>query len=131
MKRVYVDTSAVVAIQFGETARPRVLSVLKSHDEVVSTSLLCAEMLASLRREGLPLGCADPVLRRIARFAPPDDLRAECEEALGTGSLRGADLWHVATALRLAGRYRKSLTFCTLDKDQRAVAVRLGFPVAP
>jgi predicted nucleic acid-binding protein len=131
VKRACVDTSALVAVQFGEPQRPRVLAVLRSHDELVSTSLLGAEMLATLRRANLPVAVADQLLSRIERLAPPDDLRAECEQALAVGSLRGTDLWHVATALRLAGRFRKRLTFCTLDDAQRAVAAGLGFPVAP
>lgn len=131
MKRAYVDTSALVAIQFGEPERPRVLAVLRSHDELISSALVVAEMLATLRRAALPLASADQLLARIDRLAPPDDLRTECEQALLVGSLRGADLWHVATALRLAGKQKKRLTFCTLDKAQRGVAAGLGFPVAP
>lgn len=131
MRRAYVDTSALVSVQFGEPGAPRVLAVLRSHDELISTSLLMAEMLATLCRADLPLSSADRLLKRIARIAPPDDLRAECEEALAAGSLRGGDLLHVATALRLAGRHRKGLTFCTLDSAQGGVAARLGFPVAP
>jgi predicted nucleic acid-binding protein len=131
LKRVYVDSSAIVAVQFGETERSRILAVMRAHDEVVSTTLLTAEMLATLARASLPLSSADRLLARVARFAPPDDLRAECERALAVGSLRGADLWHVASALRLAGRHVKRLRFCTLDLAQRAVAAGLGFPVAP
>ncbi|HEY3360196.1 MAG TPA: PIN domain-containing protein [Polyangia bacterium] len=131
MKRAYVDTSALIAVQFGEPARPRVLAVLRSHDELVSTSLFGAEMLAALGRAALPLQAADRLLGRLARFIPPDDLRGECEQALAAGALRGADLWHVAAALRLAGRHRKRLTFCTLDQTQRGVAAALGFPVRP
>jgi predicted nucleic acid-binding protein len=131
VKRAYVDTSAVVAVQFGEPARPRVLAVMRAHEELVSVSFFVAEMLAALRRAALPLEAADQLLGRLARFVPPDDLRAECEQALAVGPLRGADLWHVAAALRLAGRHRKRLTFCTLDTAQRAVAAKLGFPVAP
>ncbi|MFI5297949.1 MAG: PIN domain-containing protein [Polyangiales bacterium] len=131
MKRAYVDTSALVAVQFGELDRPRVLKVLRAHDALVSTSLVVAEMLATLRRANLPVGSAGPLLKRIERLALPDDLRDECEQALAVGALRGADLWHVATALRLAGKHRKRLTFCSLDQAQRGVAAGLGFPVAP
>lgn len=131
LKRAYIDTSALVAVQFGEAERSRILAVMRSHDELVSSSLLCAEMLATLRRANLPIASADQLLGRVAQLAPPDDLRIECEQALAVGSLRGADLWHVASALRLAGRHRKRLTFCTLDDAQRAVAAGLGFPVAP
>ena len=131
MKRLYIDTSALVAVQFGEPARARVLAVMRSHDQVISTSLVSAEMLAALRRADLPLTSADRLLERVARLAPPDDMRAKCEQALAQGSLRGADLWHVASALRLAGKHRKRLPFCTLDAGQRAVAAALGFPVTP
>ena len=131
MRRAYVDTSALVAVQFGEPERSHVLAVLRAHDELVSTSFFVAEMLAALRRAAVPLHAADRLLGRLARFVPPDELRGECEQALAAGALRGADLWHVAAALRLAGRHRKRLTFCTLDKAQRAVAAALGFPVAP
>lgn len=131
MKRAYFDTSALVAVQFGEPERANVLAVLRSHGERVSTSLVVAEMLATLRRANLPVTCADNLLERIERFVPPDELRVECEQALSAGSLRGADLWHVAAALRLAGGHRKRLTFCTLDNRQRLVAATLGFPVAP
>jgi predicted nucleic acid-binding protein len=131
VKRAYVDTSALVAVHFGEPQRPRVLAVLRAHEALISTSLLTAEMLATLRRANLPVASADLLLGRIERFAAPDDLRAECEQALAVGALRGADLWHVAGALRLAGRYRKRLTFCSLDVEQRRVAAGLGFPIAP
>jgi predicted nucleic acid-binding protein len=131
MKRAYIDTSALVAVQFGEPERPRVLAVMRAHDELVSTTLISAEMLATLRRASLPVTSADQLLRRIERLAPADDLRAECEQALAVGALRGADLWHVATALRLAGKHKKRLTFCSLDNAQRSVAGGLGFPVAP
>ena len=41
---------------------------------------------------------------------------------------RGADLWHIATALYLA-REPGAISFVTLNERQRAVAVALGFQV--
>ena len=42
------------------------------------------------------------------------------------GQLRGADLWHVATALYVAGEADR-LCFVTLDQRQRDAAAALGF----
>ena len=46
---------------------------------------------------------------------------------LSAGYLRGADLWHLASALYLAGNPR-NLPFITLDERQEVVARKLGFP---
>jgi hypothetical protein len=49
-------------------------------------------------------------------------------EAVDVGRLRGADLWHVACALFVAGSARGDLAFLSRDAAQRTVAKRLGFP---
>jgi hypothetical protein len=48
--------------------------------------------------------------------------------SLGLGRLRGADLWHVACALFVAGSRPGDLAFLSRDAAQRMVARRLGFP---
>jgi len=45
---------------------------------------------------------------------------------LEVGYLRGADLWHLATALYIT-EDPAQITFMTLDKSQQAVASKLGF----
>lgn len=50
------------------------------------------------------------------------------KRVLGTGYVRGADCWHLATAIYLAGDPAK-LTFLTLDDQQRTVAESLGFQI--
>ena len=47
---------------------------------------------------------------------------------LEAGYLRGAELWHVATALYVAVR-PEDLPLATLDARQGEVAEALGFPV--
>jgi predicted nucleic acid-binding protein len=132
MKRAYVDTSALVAVHFGEPAAARVVRSLRGHEQLLSATFVVAEVLSALARERRPLGEADRVLRRLSLFSPEGPLRAECEEALSIAPLRGADLWHVAAALALAGkRGRKALTFCSLDVAQGDVARALGFAVTP
>ena len=46
---------------------------------------------------------------------------------LNAGYLRGADLWHVATALYVTPEPGE-ISFITLDRRQRNVAMALGFP---
>ena len=59
---------------------------------------------------------------------PSRSLEGEIRQALDVGRLRGADLWHVACALFVAGSARSDLAFLSRDAAQRTVAKRLGFP---
>ncbi len=63
------------------------------------------------------------------RWILPDrPLSAEIGTVVAAGSIRGADLWHVACALYVA-ESPDELTFLTLDERQRTVAKALGFNV--
>ena len=57
---------------------------------------------------------------------PPRTLGPEITRVLEAGYVRGADCWHLATALYLAPD-PSELTFITLDERQGAVAKALGF----
>lgn len=130
MKRGYIDTSVLVALHFGQGESRRAARILRSLDQAFSVSLLIPELLAALKREGRPLHEADGLLSRISIFSPAEALRVECEEALSAGPLRGADLWHVAAALAIAGpKRRKDLLFATFDEQQKKVAEKLRFTV--
>ncbi len=128
MKRGYIDTSVLVALHFGQGEARRAARILRGLDQAISVTLVVPEILASLKREGRPLHEADRLLARISLFSPGEVLRAECEEALAKGPLRGADLWHVAAALAIAGpKRRRDLLFASFDERQRDVAGALGF----
>jgi hypothetical protein len=58
---------------------------------------------------------------------PDRSLEPEVVRALAAGRLRGADLWHVACALFVAGDRTADLVFSTADQEQRRVARALGF----
>jgi hypothetical protein len=125
MNVAFVDTSCLVAIAFGEAGGAALGRRLESLDRVFASNLLEAELRSAFVREGLP---ADhPMLDRITWVLPDRPLGREITTVLGSGYLRGADLWHVATALFLAGSPRE-LPFLTLDENRAAVARRLGFP---
>lgn len=124
MKVAYVDTSWLLAIAFREPGFRRRFEALARYDVVASTNLLEAEFRAALRREELESGHA--LLEQISWVLPPRPLGAELERILVERYLRGADLWHVATALFLADDPAE-IDFLTLDEAQAEVASALGF----
>lgn len=81
-------------------------------------------MHAAFVREDLPPDQA--ILEPISWIVPDRPLHAEVSAVLAAGYVRGADCWHLATALYLA-RQAGDITFLTLDERQGAVARALGF----
>lgn len=124
MKIAYVDTSCLVAVALGERGAAAVERRLARFDRLVSSILLEAELRAALRREGVE--GASRVLSSITWLLPDRPLSAEIAAVLEAGYVRGADCWHLATALYLAPE-PSELSFMTLDERQRDVAALLGF----
>ena len=126
MKAAYVDTSCLVAIAFGESEAAQVASRLREHDVLLSSNLLGAELRATLVREAAEV---DEALFSWIKWVLPDrPLSVEIIRVLRAGYLRGADLWHLATAMYVTPEPR-DLTFLTLDRRQEEVAEELGFKV--
>jgi predicted nucleic acid-binding protein len=124
----YLDTSFFVAIVLGEPGAARLRRVLAAHDRVLTSDLLVAETLCAARREGIDIDLLRPAMSALTLVLPARSLEQEMREALEVGRLRGADLWHVACALFVAGTARSELAFLSRDAAQRTVAKRLGFP---
>lgn len=124
MSVAYVDASAIVALAFGEDGAAALVERLAGHSRLVSSNLLEAELRAACRREGQPLPAH--LLDRIGWIHADRPLSAEMKAALVVGHLRGADLWHVATALYAAPEPR-AVSFVTMDRRQARVAAGLGF----
>ena len=126
MKAAYVDTSCLVAIAFGESEATEVASRLREHDVLLSSNLLEAELRATLVCEAAEV---DEALFSWIKWVLPDrPLSVEIIRVLRAGYLRGADLWHLATAMYVTPEPR-DLTFLTLDRRQEEVAEELGFKV--
>lgn len=119
-----MDTSALVAIVFGEAGATALGRRLKAFDELVSSNLLEAELFASLARERVAPPASLPV--GLSWILPDRPLHDEIERVLAAGYVRGADCWHLATALYLA-EDPASISFVTADDRQRRVALALGF----
>jgi predicted nucleic acid-binding protein len=123
----YLDTSCLVALAFDEPEARRVRAALEEQSQLLSSGLLEAELLSTLALEGVS---ADPhFLGAIGWVLPDRPLGPEIRRALAHGYAKGADLWHLATALYVA-EDPSELTFLTLDPDQRQIALALGFRVA-
>ena len=124
MSVAYVDTSAIVAIAFAEEGWETVAGSLTAHSRLVSSNLLEAEVRAACQREDRPVPAH--LLARISWVLTHRPLSREMETALDAGTLRGADLWHVATALYAAPK-PGAISFVTLDRRQAEVVAALGF----
>ncbi len=120
----YVDTSWIIAIALKERGYAALKRRLEEFTNVYSANFLEAELLATLKNERVALDSV--ILERVGWVVPVRALRREIETVLAAGFVRGADCWHLASALYAADR-PSDFTFLTLDKKQLAIAKALGF----
>lgn len=120
----YVDASVVVAIALGEPTAAAARRRLGEFTVLASSPLLEAELRAVLRRSSVAFD--HELVDRIEWVLPPGSLSTEIARVLDVGYVRGADCYHLASALFRAAT-PSALTFLTLDTRQRAVAKALGF----
>lgn len=124
MKVGYVDTSCLVALALAEPAAAKVQRRLSGFDELHASNLLEAELNSVMLRER---SASTPALFKGISWVTPDrPLHAEIDRVLTAGYVRGADCWHLASALYLADE-PGSISFLTLDTRQLTVARKLGF----
>ena len=124
MSVAYVDTSLIVAMVLGEADAVAIAQQLNRFDRVSSSNLLEAELRSVCQRERRELDVA--VLKGFQWIEPNRALTEEITRVLLAGYVRGADCWHLATALFVAPD-PTGFTFLTRDKRQRDVAAALGF----
>ena len=124
MSVAYIDTSAVAAIAFGEPDGAVLSNRLRAFGRLHSSNLLEAELRALFSREMVDFSAA--FITCIDWVLPDRPLTPEFTNVLNAGYLKGADLWHVATALYVAVDPGQ-VSFVTLDKQQASVARTLGF----
>ena len=124
MSAAYVDSSAIVAIAFEELGWPEVEQRLGQFDDLWSSNLLEAEIRAAYRREQREF--RPEILMGVRWVIPDRRLTREISMVVGNGYVKGADLWHLASALYLTPDLRE-VTFITLDERQAEVARALGF----
>ena len=126
MSVAYVDSSVLVAIAFQEEGSASLKDWLNGYAGLACSGLVEAEVRSACHRERITVD--SEFFSNIDWVVPVRPLSPEIASALATGYLKGADLWHVATALYYAHEPRE-VTFLTLDVRQRDVAAALGFRV--
>ena len=124
MKVAYVDTSCLVCTRLSQPGSAAVAKKLGKFDQLFSANLLEAEIHSVMAREHI-VPTSD-LLKGIRWIIPNRTLHDEIAKVLSAGYVRGADCWHLATALYLADDVG-SMSFLTLDERQRSVARTLGF----
>jgi predicted nucleic acid-binding protein len=124
MKLAYVDTSCLVAVAFGEPGAAALARRFARFDVLAASDLLEAELRSAFVREGVEPQPA--LLGGLSWVVPDRPLHAEIARVLAAGHVRGADCWHLASALYLA-EDPAAISFLTLDERQAAVAKALGF----
>lgn len=123
MTWIYIDSSVVVASLFDEL--PNNKKIWGSSDNFLSSFILESEVLSTAKREGLDLDLVKKELKKIS-FVRTESLLAQLTEIFKVGYLRGADAFHLATAMWIQGKH-SGLKFYTLDKRQIAIASMFGF----
>ncbi len=123
----YVDTSALLTVAFEEPGAAAIAQRLTQFPRLVASNLLEAEMRAAFGR--LTLEFDDSLLSDIEWVFPDRPLTIEMRNTLTVAYLRGADLWHIATALYVKDTVVGEMTFITLDHRQRTAAANLGFAI--
>ena len=124
MSAAYVDTSAIVAIGLRDDGWTQIADRLGEFTQLSSSNLLEAEMRTAYARVGRNFTI--DLVEGIEWVFPDRSLGPEFEMVLNAGYLRGADLWHVATALYVTDE-PADISFVTLDHRQETVAASLGF----
>ena len=128
MSVAYVDTSVLTAIAFDEPGAAAYAQRLDEFARLISSNLLEAELRAAFARENLLFH--ESAVAGVEWILPDRTLAPEFATVLEAGYLRGADLWHVATALYVSPQSR-NLSFATLDARQSDIAAALGFRILP
>lgn len=127
MSTAFVDTSCLAALALQERGNEALQRRLARFDLLAASPLLEAELRSAVRREGLEAEARISRWLASVRWVIADrTLGPEIETVLSTGYVRGADCWHLATALFLSPE-PSELTFLTLDARQGQVAQALGF----
>ena len=126
MSVAYIDTSALIAVAFDESGGAAIASRLGELSHLLSSNLLEAELRSACSRESINF--SPNIFANLKWVLPDRSLAPEIKTVLEVGYLRGADLWHIASALYVA-REPGEMWFVTLDMRQRAIAEAVGFQV--
>ena len=125
MEVIYLDSSAALYAVLNVPQRSALHRWMATSEALhVSSRLLRTEVVRVLRREGIPISQATPLLDRVGLL----DITREVHRAAEgiRPHVKTLDALHLATAVTLERTLDTPLTIATHDKTMTAVAHQLG-----
>lgn len=111
---------------FSETGSSRIEKTLHKYSRCLSHHLIEAELRSVGVREEISESEVVAYIAPLDLLYPTTEIRNSIRAVLQEGYLRGADLLHVAAAHSLSNTVGVTIAFLTLDKQQGAIASKLG-----
>jgi predicted nucleic acid-binding protein len=128
LKAAYIDSSVIIAASLNQLTKSDKFFEICEEYEFFSSYLLAAETYSAMKREKFPLKVAQPFIERANFLSRP--IHAELfKKGLKKAYVRGADLYHIATALLIRENYSSQISFFSLDSKQSEVAKKCGLKV--
>ena len=124
MKTIYVDTSVIAGILLENPGHEKYQNSIQNEDRIVSSALLEAELCSVAAREKISPKELEKFLIGIELIHTTRSLLKEYRRILTSGYVKGADAFHIATALYLDPEL-KELKFLTADSRQKEVIKKL------
>ena len=134
MEVIYLDSSAALYAGLNVPQRSALHRWMATSGALhVSSRLLRTEVVRVLRREGIPISQATPLLDRVGLLDITREVHRAAEDI--RPHVKTLDALHLATAVTLERTLDTPLTIATHDKTMTSVAHQLGLgtvdPVTP
>ena len=125
MEVIYLDSSAALYAVLNVPQRSALHHWMATSEALhVSSRLLRTEVVRVLRREGIPISQASPLLDRVGLLDITREVHRSAEDI--RPHVKTLDALHLATAVTLERTLDTPLTIATHDKTMTAVAHQLG-----
>ena len=125
MEVIYLDSSAALYAVLNVPQRSALHHWMSTSEALhVSSRLLRTEVVRVLRREGIPISQATPLLDRVGLLDITREVHRAAEDI--RPHVKTLDALHLATAVTLERTLDTPLTIATHDKTMTAVAHQLG-----
>lgn len=139
---LYLDTSALVKRYFREPYSEDIIYRWKAADQIVTSSVDYAEMMASMHRKKRESDLAEKVVRNIAltfqkewesfiRVEVNNELNGYIDRVIEKYPLRGFDTIHLASAIVIRERLSEDFVFACFDERLSEAAKSEGIETFP
>lgn len=131
---LYIDTSFLLAVLFRDPQQPDLVDIWEKHDSRISSILLHAEGVTTVRRLGQGKGVEkllEELIREVSLRVVDSEILAVLRAERALAGCRTLDALHLATAMEFSHHTGVEPIVCSLDQRLRSVAACQGFEVLP